>query len=409
MLGVAAWRYASQAPPLERPEPVALHDRHAARRSCPAAAPDRARARPTTRPGAALLNAGDLGRRPSPAWARRCAAEPENAEYQNVLGHALWRSGDREAALAAHAEAARLDPRLQMQYARVAGRGGARPRRRRGEYEEILAESPDADDRARGPGPPALPQRRLREGRLAPAAGRARRGPTTPSLQQELAYSLDRPGDREAGGRGVPAGARAGAPGGDRPRAPGRATSSSRARARRRWPSSRRAQGRRPTPRSCSARWAASSSGRAGPPRRRPRTGPTRGWRPNAPDARELAARAARLEATGGAAMSARRVAVVSSACWPWRCPRWCAAQGLGDAAARERREARAQQERPEGRAAEGLHERRSRARAGHPERPSPPSARRRSPEAREPVVPERRAARGGPAPTLERPRSSTR
>jgi tetratricopeptide (TPR) repeat protein len=190
-LGIAGWRYASQAPPLDAPDPSLFT---VATR--PAELP---RVPPPTGGGAAeydagrrLMNSGDLEGAVE-RLAAAVAADPENAEYQNVYGHALWRSGDREAAIAAHAEAARLDPRLQMQYARsldVAGRSEEAAR----EYAQILADNPGASTVQED-----LGRLLFRTGQYAKSASYLQQAvqsrPDDPVLQQELAYALDQAGN----------------------------------------------------------------------------------------------------------------------------------------------------------------------------------------------------------------------
>jgi Flp pilus assembly protein TadD len=190
-LGVAAWRYASAAP-VARPESSLFTFANQ-----PADLPE---APSPAGPGVAdyaegrrLMNAGDFGG----AAARLAAAvagNPDNAEFRNVYGHALWRSGDRQGAIAAHAEAARLDPRLQMQYARsldVAGRSADAAR----EYEAILAKNPSASTVNED-----LGRLLFRSGDYAKAAAHLQQAvqarPDDPVLQQEFAYSLDQAGDR---------------------------------------------------------------------------------------------------------------------------------------------------------------------------------------------------------------------
>ena len=57
----------------------------------------------------------DFSRYKTFSWMEVPAADPENARYRSYLANALWRAGSRDQALAEHAEAARLDPRLRTQ------------------------------------------------------------------------------------------------------------------------------------------------------------------------------------------------------------------------------------------------------------------------------------------------------
>jgi Flp pilus assembly protein TadD len=187
-----AWRYAATAPPPARPDPAMF--------TIPTQPPQPQEAPPDTDAGAAdylegrrLMNAGDLAGAVQ-RLAAAVAADPQNAEYHNVYGHALWRSGDRDAALSEHQEAARLDPRLSLQYARdldVAGRSAEAAQA----YEQILADNPDAATVRED-----LGRLLFRSGDYQRAAGylqEAVRGrPDDPVLQQELAYSLDQAGNR---------------------------------------------------------------------------------------------------------------------------------------------------------------------------------------------------------------------
>jgi Flp pilus assembly protein TadD len=191
-LGAAAWRHASTAPPVDRPDPSLF--------TAPSAPAELPTAPPPAGPGGAdyvegrrLLNTGDAAGAAA-RLAAAVAAAPANAEYRNVYGHALWRSGDREAALAAHAEAARLDPRLQMQYARsldIAGHAEEAVR----QYEQVLAKNPASltvrED---------LGRLLFRSGEYSQAAAHLQQAvqarPDDPVIAQELAYSLDQAGDR---------------------------------------------------------------------------------------------------------------------------------------------------------------------------------------------------------------------
>lgn len=192
VLGVAAWRYSGRLT-AEAPSPELF------KIASPAA--DLPSAPPPTGPGAAdyeegrrLMNAGDY----AGAVARlgsAVAADPENADFQNVYGHALWRSGDRDGALLAHARAAALDPKLQLQYARsldVAGRATEAAR----VYQEILARSPGATVAQTD-----LGRLLYRGGDFAGAARHlepaSAANPDDLLLGQELAFALDQSGQRE--------------------------------------------------------------------------------------------------------------------------------------------------------------------------------------------------------------------
>jgi Flp pilus assembly protein TadD len=171
VLGIAGWRYASQAPPLPRPDPSLFT----------------VATQPPELPAAAAQGA-------AVRLAAAVAADPENAEYHMAYGNALWRMDDRDGALAEHAEAARLDPRLQMQYARsldIAGHAAEAAR----EYEDILAKNPGAVTVQED-----LGRMLFRNGDYAKAASHLQLAfqarPDDPVLAQELAYSLDQAGDR---------------------------------------------------------------------------------------------------------------------------------------------------------------------------------------------------------------------
>ena len=144
--------------------------------------------------GRRLMHAGDL-RGAIAAFEKAVTAQPDNPDFQNAYGIALWRDGRTDAAIAAHAQAAGLDSRLRPQYARtldVAGRSEDAAR----EYAAILAANPDADGVREDYG--RLLFRTGDYARAAPLLEKtAAARPDDPVLMQELAYSLDRTGDRD--------------------------------------------------------------------------------------------------------------------------------------------------------------------------------------------------------------------
>jgi Flp pilus assembly protein TadD len=190
-LGVAGWRYASQAPPLDQPNPslFTVATRPAA---LPTAAPPAGPGAAEYAEGRRLMTAGDLVGA-AVKLAAAAAASPENADYQSAYADALWQGGDREGALSARAEAARLDPRRQIPYARsldVAGRGEDAVR----EYEAILARNPGAPTVQEDLG--RLLYRQKSYAQAAPHLQQAVQArPDDPVLAQELGYALDQAGD----------------------------------------------------------------------------------------------------------------------------------------------------------------------------------------------------------------------
>ncbi len=190
-LGIAGWRYAAQAPPLARPDPSLFRIA-----SPPPELPTAAPRPPGTddfQEGLRLLNSGDTEGAVL-RLAAAVAADPQNAEYHRVDGNVLWRNGDHDNAVAEHAEAARLDPRLQMQYARTLDIAGPTAEATE-QYEDILAKNPGAlviqED---------LGRMLFRNGEYVKAASHLQLAfqarPDDPVLAQELAYSMDQAGNR---------------------------------------------------------------------------------------------------------------------------------------------------------------------------------------------------------------------
>lgn len=124
------------------------------------------------------------------------AADPDNAAYRRVLASALWQAGDRDGSVAQRAEAARLDPRFELEYARaldVAGRSDEALE----VFRSVAARNPQASVVQED-----LGRLLYRTGAYAEAAPHlevaVRSRPDDPVLRQELAYALDRAGDTAA-------------------------------------------------------------------------------------------------------------------------------------------------------------------------------------------------------------------
>ena len=192
IVGAAAWRTLASNPPGGAPDP-SIFTIGTQPSDLPTSAPPAEAGAGAYDAGRRALNSGDLALAVD-RLADAVAADPTNAEFRNAYAHALWRNGDRDAALAAHAEAARLDPRLQMQYARsldVAGRTADAV----AQYEQLLEKNPQASTVRED-----LGRLLFRNGDYRGAAANLQAAvqsrPDDPVLQQELAYSLDQAGDR---------------------------------------------------------------------------------------------------------------------------------------------------------------------------------------------------------------------
>ena len=150
------------------------------------------------------MNSGD----PAGAVARLAAAvaaDPRATPSTTTLyADALWKAGTGRRRSRARAEAARLDPRQQVQYARSSTSPGGPPRRP-ASTRPILAANPDADD---GPGR-SSDGCSSGPGDYANAAPHLQLAvqlrPDDPVLQQELAYSLEQAGRTGRGRRRLPA------------------------------------------------------------------------------------------------------------------------------------------------------------------------------------------------------------
>jgi Flp pilus assembly protein TadD len=191
-LGFSAYRHVSTSPPPEGPDPGMFTIG-----TQPAELPE---APPAAGPGVSdydagrrLLTSGDTVAAISQLRAA-VAADPDNPRYRSYLAYALWQAGNRDEALTEHAAAARLDERLQMQYARALDLAG-RSQEATVEYEAVLARNPEAaivrED---------LGRLLFRTGEYAAAAPHLERAVEAraddPVLRQEMAYALDQAGEK---------------------------------------------------------------------------------------------------------------------------------------------------------------------------------------------------------------------
>ena len=187
-LGVGAWRQMESAPPSADRSPFTFATRPAELPPAPApVGPGEA----DFEAGRRLLVAGDAAGAAA-RLAAAVAANPSSASYRDLFAEALWKAGDQETALRERADAARLDPRQRVQYARaldVAGRSAEAVH----EYEACLAANPGSEVvRAE------LGRLLYRTGEYAKAApyleAAVQLRPTDPVAQQELGYALEQAG-----------------------------------------------------------------------------------------------------------------------------------------------------------------------------------------------------------------------
>ncbi len=129
-----------------------------------------------------------------PLLEKAAAENPGNAEYQHLLGRALWNTGNREAAVRSYAEAASLEPAYRLGYAQALETVG-RLDDASAEFEAVVAAQPGSAIAQEG-----LGRLYYRRGEFAKAlplleglAGQTR----DPVVLQQLAYAAEKTGDRE--------------------------------------------------------------------------------------------------------------------------------------------------------------------------------------------------------------------
>jgi Flp pilus assembly protein TadD len=130
-----------------------------------------------------------------PMLERAALADPGNAEFLQLLGQALWETGDRDGALRRYAQAARLDPaRYRVGYAQtleMAGQVDAAVT----EFEGALVSQPANAISEEGLG--RLYARRGDYMKAVPLLERTAARTHDPVVMQQLAYALEKSGDRD--------------------------------------------------------------------------------------------------------------------------------------------------------------------------------------------------------------------
>lgn len=155
----------------------------------------------TAKPGA---SDGEAGRRllaqrkaaeAIPLLERAAAADPGNAEFQQLIGRALWETGDREGALRRYSEAARMEPaRYRLGYAQsleIAGQLEAAV----AEFEGVYAAQPDSTITREGLG--RLYFLRGDYAKALPLLEQTAAETHDLNLMQQVAYALEKTGDRD--------------------------------------------------------------------------------------------------------------------------------------------------------------------------------------------------------------------
>jgi predicted Zn-dependent protease len=164
--------------------------------AAPAPAPS-----PVTQPGSGDAEAGrrllaqGKGREAIPLLERAAADNPDNAEYQHLLGRALWDTGSREEGLSSYGDAARLEPATYgVGYAEaleILGRSDEAT----SAFEAVLAAQP-ANTVAQE-GLSRIYYRRGDYARALPLLEGLAVQTRNPVVMQQVAYAAEKTGDRE--------------------------------------------------------------------------------------------------------------------------------------------------------------------------------------------------------------------
>ena len=129
-----------------------------------------------------------------PLLQKAAGENPGNAEFQNLLGRALWSSGNREDAVRSYADAASLEPAYRLGYAQALETVG-RLDEATTEFEAFLAAQPGSAIAQEGLG--RLYYRRGEFAKAVPLLETLAGQTHDPVVLQQLAYAAEKTGDRE--------------------------------------------------------------------------------------------------------------------------------------------------------------------------------------------------------------------
>jgi tetratricopeptide (TPR) repeat protein len=129
-----------------------------------------------------------------PLLENAAAESPGSAEYQHLLGQALWNTGDREAAVRSYGEAASLAPAYRLGYAQALETVG-RLDDASAEFEAVVAAQPESAIAQEGLG--RLYYRRGEFAKALPLLEGLAAQTRDPVVLQQLAYAAEKTGDRE--------------------------------------------------------------------------------------------------------------------------------------------------------------------------------------------------------------------